>query len=256
MKLKHVFRGILPYAVTNWYLKEKQAKSSFEKFKERFVSCSHLLEDSGRFVCEWKDKLPCLNDKTGQTHFDAHYIYHPAWAARILASTKPQQHVDISSSLHFVTLVSSFIPIKFYDYRPADLDLSNLMCNKADLLQLPFEDDSVESISCMHVVEHIGLERYGDLFDPQGDLKAMRELSRVVAKGGVLLMVVPIGGQSKIQYNAHRIYRYKDIIEEFSSFDVQEFSLITDASQFICNATEEDADLQEYGCGCFYFIKR
>jgi hypothetical protein len=31
----------------------------------------------------------------------------------------------------------------------------------------------------MHVVEHVGLGRYGDLMDPDGDLKAMRELRRV-----------------------------------------------------------------------------
>jgi hypothetical protein len=36
----------------------------------------------------------------------------------------------------------------------------------------------------MHVVEHIGLGRYGDPIDPDGDLKAISELKRVVQKRG------------------------------------------------------------------------
>ena len=40
----------------------------------------------------------------------------------------------------------------------------------------------------MHVVEHIGLGRYGDQVDPDGDLMAMKELERVTAKLGKLLL--------------------------------------------------------------------
>ena len=46
--------------------------------------------------------------------------------------------------------------------------------------------------------------------DPEGDLKAVKELSRVVTKGGSLLFVVPVG-KPRIQFNAHRIYSYKKI---------------------------------------------
>ena len=51
------------------------------------------------------------------------------------------------------------------------------------VLILPFEDESVESLSCMHVVEHIGLGRYGDILDPDGDSKAISELKRALAVG-------------------------------------------------------------------------
>ena len=62
-----------------------------------------------------------------------------------------------------------------------------------DLISLPFEDGSFHSLTCMHVVEHIGLGRYGDQVDPDGDLMAMKELERVTAKLGNLLFVVPVG---------------------------------------------------------------
>lgn len=224
-------------------------------YLSRFGQVASALEDNGRFTCRWEDRIPCLDDARIETPFDAHYIYHTAWAARILARTRPVSHVDIASSLYFVSIASGFVPITFYDYRPAPLSICNLECKKADIMNLPFEDNSIQSLSCMHVVEHIGLERYGDTFDPQGDLKAMAELSRVLRPGGQLLFVVPVGGCARIQYNAHRIYRYRDILLNFTELNVEEFSLVTDGSVFIPNASEDDAERQRYGCGCFFFKK-
>jgi hypothetical protein len=41
----------------------------------------------------------------------------------------------------------------------------------------------------MHVVEHIGLGRYGEPMDEQGDLKAIEELKRVLAPGGICFLL-------------------------------------------------------------------
>lgn len=210
-----------------------------------------------RFPLLWKDRQPCLNDKTDVTWFDRHYIYHPAWAARVLAKTKPECHVDISSTLHFCSLISAFVPTKFYDFRQADLVLSNLSSGVADLLALPFEDRSIISISCMHVVEHIGLGRYGDQIDPNGDLKAISELRRILAPSGSLLFVVPIGAP-KIAFNAHRIYSCEQITEYFSDLKLQEFALIPDNPMqggLISSPSKEIVDKQAYGCGCFWFSR-
>lgn len=210
-----------------------------------------------RFTFLWKDRYSCLRDKTSQTAFDRHYVFHPAWAARVLAQTRPEYHIDISSTLYFCTLVSAFIPVQFYDYRPANLALSGLNSASADLLALPFPDNSVASLSCMHVVEHVGLGRYGDQIDPDGDLKAIAQLKRVLAQGGNLLFVVPIG-QPRIMFNAHRIYAYQQIIGYFSDLKLVEFSLIPDKLEdggLIRNALQEQSDAQSYGCGCFWFRK-
>lgn len=221
----------------------------------RFEMLSRAGEQ--RFALRWYDRLPCLDDDTPTTGFDRHYIYHPAWAARVIAQTRPSLHVDISSTLHFCTLVSAFVPVKFLDFRPADLRLSDLSSEAGDLMQLPFADGSVRSLSCMHVVEHVGLGRYGDPLDPEGDLKAMRELSRVVAPGGTLLFVVPVG-EPRIMFNAHRIYAYRQVISYFAGLELREFALVPDDPQdggLIREATEEMADAQSYGCGCFWFVK-
>ncbi|TDG35299.1 DUF268 domain-containing protein [Pedobacter changchengzhani] len=224
--------------------------SELEKFeKEQLLSSRSLKIER---------LIPFLNDKTSNTSFDPHYIYHPAWAARILAKTRPAFHIDISSTVSFCSIVSAFIPVRFYDYRPAKIQLSELAMGKADLMALPFADNSVESISCMHTVEHIGLGRYGDPIDYDGDIKAMKELARVLAPAGNLLFVVPVGFR-RIEFNAHRIYQYEDIIETFPSLEIVEFSLVPDDYEdkgLILNATKSEVNAQAWGCGCFWFTKK
>ena len=106
----------------------------------------------------------------------------------------------------------------------------------------------------MHTVEHVGLGRYGDPINPDGDLKAISELKRTLANGGSLLFVVPVG-KPKIEFNAHRIYSFEQIINYFKDLKLKEFSIITDNGDFIENAKPELVKQQKYGCGCFWFIK-
>ncbi len=213
-----------------------------------------------RFSIRWKDFYPEIRDKTKATSFDRHYLYHTAWAVRKVKEINPILHIDIGSSLYFSSLLSAFIPAEFYDYRPPLLKLDNLGVKKGDLLHLPFEDGCVNSISCMHTVEHIGLGRYGEPIDPAADLKAIKELKRVLAPGGSLLFVVPIGGKAKIAFNAHRIYTYEIIMDYFKELELREFSLILefekDGIGIITSATREQAEKESYGCGCFWFIKK
>jgi hypothetical protein len=207
-----------------------------------------------RFNIDWKQRAPYLNDNTIETPIDFHYIYHPAWAARIVKKINPPFHVDISGKLDFSTMLSAFIPVKFYDYRPAKLSLSNLDSAKGDLSALQFDDNYLESISCMHTIEHIGLGRYGDPIDYNGDLKAIKEIIRVTRVNGNIIFVTPVG-VSKIIFNAHRIYSFEQIIGYFTNCSLIEFSLVTDKGEFITNCDPVLVAAQQYGCGCFWFKK-
>lgn len=53
--------------------------------------------------------------------------------------------------------------------------------------------------------EHDGLGRYGDPLDPEGDLKAMQAAKRIIRKGGLLYLALPIGTDA-VTWNAHRVY--------------------------------------------------
>lgn len=227
-------------------------------FRVQFERFRALALPSGRFPVEWSERYPRFGDDTAMTGFDRHYVYHPAWAARIVQRTAPERHVDISSTLHFCSIVSAFVPVDFYDYRPANLELDGLRSLRGDLMALPFADNSIPSLSCMHTVEHVGLGRYGDPIDPDADLKAITELQRVTRPGGNLLFVTPTG-RSRVAYNAHRIYAYQQVIDAFKDCDLKEFALVPDDEAdggLLVNASKEMADRQEYGCGCYWFVKR
>jgi hypothetical protein len=238
------------------------AKDILIRFPKRIVRLFEFFGEMNRFKklsddrfsIEWKDVYPALKDKLETTPFDQHYIYHPAWAARILAKTRPTYHIDFSSKLAFSTIVSAFIPVKFYDYRPANLNLSNLESGFGDLTNIKLPDNSQPSVSCMHTIEHVGLGRYGDPIDPKGDIKAIEELKRIVMPGGDMIFVTPVG-RSRIEYNAHRVYSYAQVLQLFAPFRLQEFSLVPDEGGLIEKATQSLADQQEYGCGCFWFKK-
>jgi SAM-dependent methyltransferase len=106
----------------------------------------------------------------------------------------------------------------------------------------------------MHVVEHVGLGRYGDPLDYDGDLKACAELSRVLRPGGRLLFVVPVG-KARIQFNAHRVYDPRQLQAIFPELKLESFSLLDDAERFHPSAALELGAAQRYGCGCFLWTK-
>ena len=163
------------------------------------------------------------------------------------------------SVLHFISAASFPRLFRFGFTTIARLSYgwSNLASGQADLLQLPFVEGTIHSISCMHVVEHLGLGALRRCPRPQGDQKAMRELARVLAPGGVLLFVVPVG-RTRLRFNAHRVYGFRQIRESFRGLELKEFSLIPDDPAhggLIKNPSEEVVDSQNYGCGCFWFVR-
>lgn len=203
-------------------------------------------------------RYPCLSDDTPKTNFDTHYTYHVAWAIRKILSSPPAAHCDVSSSLSFCTAICSVVPTMFIDYRPAPIHLEQLTCMRGDLSDnSQWADRQYASLSCMHVVEHIGLGRYGDPLDIHGDTTAMRNLMQSVAENGRLLFVVPVG-TPQIYFNAHRVYSARWIADFFKpDFQLREFYLIPGPIEMppLLNCELEYADTLEYACGCFEFVK-
>ena len=213
-------------------------------------------EQGAPLLPRWRERALFLDNRSAQTPFDRHYVYHTAWAIRQLVRLSPREHVDVSSSLYFVALASAMVPIRHIDYRPPALFLDRLECSAGDLMDLPFADNSVPSLSCMHVVEHVGLGRYGDPIDPLADTKSCQELIRVLAPGGTLLFVVPVG-RARVCFNGHRIYSFELVRDLFKALNLVEWALIPDDAMqgLTTGASPEHMNVQEYGCGCFVFQK-
>ena len=200
------------------------------------------------------DTQPCLHDKTSTTGFDSHYFYQNIWAARKIYDSKTEHHTDIGSRIDFVGLLTSFTEVNFIDIRPLETKLEKFQSIKGDILRLPFEDNSIYSLSCLHVAEHIGLGRYGDKLDPLGTQKACGELSRVLAKNGNLYFALPVG-EPRVCFNGMRVHSPEKIIKYFANLKLKELSGIDDLGNFIKNIDINILKDSNYACGLFWFKK-
>jgi SAM-dependent methyltransferase len=198
------------------------------------------------------DDLPVLDEATPVTPFDPHYTYLDGWAARQVAALKPKDHVDVASRVSFAVGLSAFVPVTFVDIRPAEVALDGLHSVAGDLLALPFPDRSVSSLSCLHVIEHVGLGRYGDPLNPNGSRHAAGELARMLAPGGQLLLGLPVG-RSRVQFNAHRIHDPVEVVGMFPELRLTAFAAIDDRGDFLPDAAPADLSDASYACGCYRF---
>ncbi|MGM0648979.1 MAG: methyltransferase domain-containing protein [Bacteroidota bacterium] len=88
-----------------------------------------------------------------------------------------------------------FKKLENLDYITGDL-FSPIADVKMDIMDMPFEGDQFDAIICNHVLEHV-----------ESDIKAMKEILRVLKPGGWAIMQVPIN------------YNNKETIEDLSITD-------------------------------------
>jgi SAM-dependent methyltransferase len=187
-----------------------------------------------------------------------HYFHQDLLVARRIFQRRPEKHVDIGSRVDgFVAHVASFRAIELFDIRPMNRSIPNVTFRVADFMSLPDEYVSYsDSVSCLHALEHFGLGRYGDPIDPDGHLKGLAALSRLVKAGGVLYLSVPIG-PDRIEFNAHRVFSVPYLRELFGgNFELMAFSYVDDAGDLHENVSLDDRRAAtsfdcHYGCGIF-----
>jgi hypothetical protein len=207
---------------------------------------------AGTWSVKAADTYPCLADRLPTTPFDPHYFYQGNWLARRLADAKPRQHVDIGSSVLTVGVLSAHVPTIFVDYRPLVVRQDGLSCVAADINRLPFADRSLASLSCLHVIEHIGLGRYGDPINVDGAQLAAQELQRLVDQDGRLYLSTPIG-RERVCFNAHRVFAPATILAWFSELQLMKFSYVSDDGTLHEDTSPALVRQLDYGCGFFEF---
>ena len=201
----------------------------------------------------------CLEDSTRETPFDPQYFYQAVWAFSKIHQAAPAIHVDVGSDVKFVGMLSAVTMVEFVDIRPLPAQLENLQCRAGSLLSLPYETGSVHSLSSMHVLEHVGLGRYGDPIDPGGMKKACAELQRVLAPGGQIYVSVPVG-RPRVQFNAHRVLALAEVIGFFNGLTLVETAFVDNHGRYHPSIRPEEMCFDErggsdYALGCFHFVK-
>lgn len=100
-----------------------------------------------------------------------------------------------------------FKQMKNLDYTSADL-FSPIVDVKADILELPFENESFDVVICNHVLEHI-----------EDDRKAMSELYRVMKRGGWGIFQIPMKNSLEKTYEDFSIKDPKERQKHFGQYD-------------------------------------
>ncbi len=191
-----------------WYLKD------FYRFKR--LNRNPKIKSSVKFL------MPFLKDKTSTYINNPVYFLQDAWGASKVFQIRPKIHYDIASSILTMGIISQFVPVTFIDIRPIDMKLKGLRFVKGTVLALPFIEKSIESISSLSVLEHIGLGRYGDPIDAEGTEKAIKELYRVLKIGGHLIISLPIDNDNRVYFNAHRSFTRKYLLAQLKNFKLIE----------------------------------
>ncbi len=112
--------------------------------------------------------------------------------------------------LHFApeqAFYSRFKKQKNLDYTTTDLE-SPLADVKADICNLPFENDAYDVILCNHVLEHI-----------PDDTKAMRELYRILKPGGMAVLQIPQDLSREKTFEDNSITDKKERAKIFGQYD-------------------------------------
>jgi SAM-dependent methyltransferase len=228
------------------------APQGYRRFLADFRRYRQMTPDGEVSLAE---AYPQLHDRVPRSPFDAHYFHQDVWAARRVAELRPDRHVDVGSRVDYVGFLTSITAVTFVDIRPLEVNIEGLTSIAGSVLDMPFDDRSLPSLSCLHVAEHIGLGRYGDPLDPQGTRRAAAELQRVLAPGGQLLFSVPVG-RPRTCFNAHRIHAPEDVLAMFPELELVEFAGVDDAGVFRRHRQLGELSGERYACGLFHLVRR
>ncbi len=124
--------------------------------------------------------------------------------------TTPKAFETTLRVLHFAPeqcFLKRFKKLTHLDYTTTDLE-SPIADVKADICNLPFEDNSYDIIFCNHVLEHI-----------PDDTKAMQELYRVLKVGGMGIFQIPQDLSREKTFEDNTITDKKERAKIFGQYD-------------------------------------
>ncbi|WP_413287829.1 DUF268 domain-containing protein [Bdellovibrio sp. HCB337] len=233
-----------PAVVREYFILKRMNKEAGSKWKLRF-------------------SMPSLHDRYEESGIiSGHYFHQDLLVARRIFQRQPVKHVDVASRVEtFVAHVAAFRAIEVFDIRPLDAKIKNITFKQCDFMNFPKELlGYADSVSCLHALEHFGLGRYNDPMDIDGHLKGFDSLYKILAPGGILYLSFPIG-EERIEFNAHRVFAIKTVLEWAKDrFELIGFSYVDDAGDL-----HEDVVLTpeainttynlDYGCGIFELKK-
>jgi hypothetical protein len=250
MQKQAYFTGIQPKVFIRSILALPQFWSDARRYRK--------ANEFAGFAISTKDLFPILTDRTASAgQAGGHYFHQDLWAAKKIYAQRPAEHFDIGSRVDgFVAHLLVFMPVTIVDIRPLQSELDGVTFFQDDATLLArIESNSISSLSSLHVAEHFGLGRYSDPIDPTACFKFMDALQRVLSPGGRLYFSVPVG-RERVEFNAHRVFAVKTILDRFAALDLVSFSYVGDDGRLYENVDPYAMPASELACGLFELSKK
>ena len=194
---------------------------------------------------------PCPEDMSGPAAAgDRHHEYAYTVDAIVRFGLIGKELLDLGSSGSFLPGIMAALGCRVtcYDVRVWPMKWPNLIVKTGDLLavdQGSFPMASFDAISCISTIEHLGLGRYGDAVEVDGDLAGMHRLKEVLKPGGLMILTVPFG-RAEVAYPAHRIYdraRFNRLIDGMEVLDQRFYGPVERPGVFQPCSEEETAEI-------------
>lgn len=208
---------------------------------------------------------PFFADRYGSAgEASGHYFHQDLYVAREIFRRNPDRHVDVGSSIYgFVSHVASFRTIEVLDIRPFDNAIDGISFIQQDIMNIdPSLQNSTDSLSCLHALEHFGLGRYSDPVDYLGWQKGLTSLTSMVKAGGILYLSVPTGSVQRVEFNAHRVFSIPFLrghLEEH--FEIEQLAFVLDDGTLLVDVDphSDAANVSfeaNYGCSIWVLRKK
>ena len=226
----------------------------------RYLKSLYIFLEMGGKINGYSPYL--IDFKLSARSHGGHYFHQDLIVASAIFSNNPLRHVDVGSRIDgFVAHVAAFRKIEIFDIRHLPpLPYHNISYVQADLMdEISFHENSTDSLSCLHAIEHFGLGRYGDPINPLGHKTAFNNLIKMLKPNGLLYISFPIGSANKVIFNAHRIFHPTEIMDwtNSASLELINFDMVDDDGylQQSLDIYDLKKDLN-YCCGIYTFRKK
>jgi len=206
--------------------------------KAQLIARTHEEELLIQYPVGVKDERLVVNERIVEEPFVFSNL--PRRAKRIL-------DVGCTESYLAIQLASLGFSVYGIDVRDYRLSHPNFHFVRDDISSTPFPDEYFDVVLAISSIEHIGFGHYKDPLHDHGDVGAIKEIYRVLEKGGTFIMSVPFASTATKTWE--RVYDEESLTELLTDFTIEKMTYWTKKDEHWVSATLEDVKKQNVDIG-------